>query len=62
MKNIQFNVDELIASPMTHLTMLVPKILLDRIDEAAKLDDPSAPNRSSWARRALINQLKREAA
>lgn len=54
--------DELVASPMVHLNMLVPKVLLDQIDEAAQRDDPSAPNRSSWARRALISQLRREAA
>ncbi|MGY2902943.1 hypothetical protein [Bradyrhizobium sp. URHC0002] len=57
-----FNTDELIASPMTHLTLLVPRILLDRIDQAAAIDDPSSPNRSSWMRRALIGQLRREAA
>jgi hypothetical protein len=57
-----FAPDELLTSPMKHVSMLLPQVLIDRIDEAAKLDDPSAPNRSSWARRALIAQLKREAA
>lgn len=38
------------------------KILIDKIDEAAQADDPSAPNRSSLMRRFLIAGLKREAA
>ena len=62
MKEAKFSADELLTSPMTHLTLLVPQILLDRIDEAAKIDDPACPNRSSWMRRALISQLKRDAA
>ena len=58
----KFDAAELLVSPMKHVTMLLPQVLLDHIDEAAKRDDPSAPNRSSWIRRALIGRLKREAA
>ncbi|MET3307912.1 hypothetical protein [Bradyrhizobium diazoefficiens] len=57
-----FDTHELVSSPMQHVTMLLPKVLLDHIDQAAQLDDPSSPNRSSWMRRALISALRREAA
>ena len=57
-----FDASDLLTSPMTHFSMLLPRVLLDRIDEAAKRDDPSCPNRSSWCRRALIAALRREAA
>jgi hypothetical protein len=58
----QFTPDELVSSPMVHATFLLPKVLLDFVDQAARRDDPSSPNRSSWMRRALIGQLRREAA
>ena len=58
----KFDAAELLVSPMKHVTMLLPQVLIDRIDEAAQVDDPSNPNRSSWMRRALIGQLRREAA
>lgn len=57
-----FDAAELLTSPMVHLTMLVPKALLNHIDEAAQRDDPSCPNRSSWIRRSMIAALRREAA
>jgi hypothetical protein len=57
-----FDSDTLLSSPMRHLSLAVPAVLLDRIKAAATADDPSAPNVSSWARRALIDRLKREAA
>jgi hypothetical protein len=53
---------ELLSSPMVHATFLLPKILLDHVDEAARRDDPSCPNKSSWIRGALIQRLRREAA
>ncbi|MGY0572405.1 hypothetical protein ACTGJ9_016115 [Bradyrhizobium sp. RDM12] len=62
MKKSAFSADELIASPMIHVGIKLPKILIDKIDEAAQADDPSAPNRSSLMRRFLIAGLKREAA
>lgn len=58
----RFEAHELLTSPMQHVTMLLPKILIDQIDQAAQNDDPSSPNRSSWMRRALISALRREAA
>ncbi|MCK1410193.1 hypothetical protein [Bradyrhizobium sp. 76] len=58
----QFDPHELVSSPMRHVTLLLPEILINRIDQAASLDDPSAPNRSSWMRRAMISALRREAA
>ncbi|WP_316158586.1 MULTISPECIES: hypothetical protein [unclassified Bradyrhizobium] len=59
MANIKF--DDLVASPMENVSLVVPKLLLEQIDRAAAQDDPSSPNRSSWMRRALIDRLKREA-
>ncbi|SCB30405.1 hypothetical protein GA0061099_1004459 [Bradyrhizobium yuanmingense] len=56
-----FGADELVCSPMTHGTFRLPKILLDKIDAAAAIDDPSSPNRSSVVRRALISYLARQA-
>lgn len=58
----QFEAHELVSSPMQHISMLLPKVLIEHIDRAAQADDPSAPNRSSWCRRALIAALRREAA
>jgi hypothetical protein len=62
MQKSKFDASELLVSPMVHATFLLPKVLLDRIDEAAKYDDPCAPNKSSWIRGALIQRLRREAA
>ncbi|WP_065752999.1 hypothetical protein [Bradyrhizobium paxllaeri] len=58
----KFDAAALVASPMRNISVLLPEALLNEIDKAAVRDDPSAPNRSSWMRRALIGQLKREAA
>lgn len=58
----KFDTHELVSSPMQHISMLLPKVLIEHIDRAAQADDPSAPNRSSWCRRALIAALRREAA
>jgi metal-responsive CopG/Arc/MetJ family transcriptional regulator len=58
----KFDATELVASPMRNISVLLPQVLLDEIDKAAVRDDPSAPNRSSWIRGALIGRLKREAA
>ncbi|MCK1366431.1 hypothetical protein [Bradyrhizobium sp. 62] len=55
-----FGADELVCSPMTHGTFRLPKVLLDKIDAAAAIDDPSSPNRSSVVRRALISYLARQ--
>ena len=57
---IKFDPAALVASPMLNISVLLPKMLLEEIDRAAVRDDPSAPNRSSWIRRALISRLKRE--
>ncbi|MGY4333578.1 metal-responsive CopG/Arc/MetJ family transcriptional regulator [Bradyrhizobium sp. LB7.2] len=62
MKKAAFNADELVTSPMVYVGIRLPKILIDKIDDAAQADDPSAPNRSSLMRRFLIAGLKREAA
>ncbi|WP_316182704.1 MULTISPECIES: hypothetical protein [unclassified Bradyrhizobium] len=62
MAHTKFDAADLITSPMANISLLVPRILLEEIDKAASQDDPSAPNRSSWMRRALIDRLKREAA
>ena len=53
---------DLLVSPMKHLTLLVPQLLLDHIDQAATRDDPASPNRSSWIRRSIIAALRREVA
>lgn len=58
----KFDAAELVSSPMRNTSLLLPQVLLDEIDRAAVRDDPSAPNRSSWMRRALVERLKREAA
>jgi hypothetical protein len=58
----KFDPADLLVSPMKHLTLLVPQLLLEHIDQAAERDDPSAPNRSSWIRRSIIAALRREAA
>ncbi|MDA9542287.1 hypothetical protein ACM41_39965 [Bradyrhizobium sp. CCBAU 21362] len=62
MKKTTFDADELVTSPMVYVGIRLPKILIDKIDDAAQADDPSAPNRSSLMRRFLIAGLKREAA
>jgi metal-responsive CopG/Arc/MetJ family transcriptional regulator len=62
MKKTDFAAADLITSPMRHMTLLVPEILVDAIDAAAVRDDPSSPNRSSFVRRAIIAALRREAA
>ncbi|MHC6154806.1 hypothetical protein ACVSQB_23795 [Bradyrhizobium elkanii] len=59
-KNDPFAPDELVCSPMVHIGLKLPKVLLDRIDAAAALDDPSCANRSSKMRRYLIAGLRRE--
>lgn len=59
---LKFDAHELVTSPMKHVTMLLPTVLVEHIDRAAQVDDPSSPNRSSWCRRALIAALRREAA
>ncbi|WP_210161408.1 hypothetical protein, partial [Bradyrhizobium liaoningense] len=53
----KFEAHELLTSPMQHISMMLPKVLIEHIDRAAQADDPSAPNRSSWCRRALIAEL-----
>ena len=58
----KLDVSALTSSEMRCVSLLVPKLLLDEVNRAAFADDPSAPNRSSWMRRALIDRLKREAA
>jgi metal-responsive CopG/Arc/MetJ family transcriptional regulator len=58
----KFDTTALVSSPMRNISVLLPQVLLNEIDKAAVRDDPSAPNRSSWIRRALIGGLKREAA
>jgi metal-responsive CopG/Arc/MetJ family transcriptional regulator len=58
----KFDAAELVTSPMKHVTMLLPEVLLDKIDAAAERDDPSCPNRSSFIRRSIIAALRREAA
>lgn len=55
-----FAPDELVTSPMVHIGLKLPKVLLDRIDAAAAQDDPSCANRSSKMRRYLIAGLRRE--
>lgn len=62
MKKPVVDAAELLVSPMRHVTLLLPQVLLDHIDAAAKRDDPSCPNRSSWIRRSMIAALRREAA
>lgn len=62
MTKSSFDAGALVTSPMVCTSLLLPRVLLDEIDKAAIQDDPSAPNRSSWMRRALIDRLKREAA
>jgi len=57
-----FDAAALITSPMVCTSLLIPKILLDAIDEAAIRDEPCSPNRSSLMRRWLIAGLRREAA
>lgn len=59
-KTDPFAPDELITSPMLHVGVKLPKILLDRIDAAAVRDDSASPNRSSLIRRYLIAGLRRE--
>jgi metal-responsive CopG/Arc/MetJ family transcriptional regulator len=59
---LKLDAHELVTSPMAHVTMLLPKVLLEHIDRAAQTDDPSSPNRSSWMRRAMISALRREVA
>lgn len=59
-KTDPFAPDELVCSPMVHVALKLPKILLDRIDAAAVRDDSSVPNRSSLMRRYLIAGLRRE--
>jgi hypothetical protein len=56
----KFDLAELVASPMICTSILIPKILLDAIDEAAVRDEPCSPNRSSLKRRWLIAGLRRE--
>lgn len=58
----KFDAAELVASPMKHVTMLLPEVLIEKIDEAAQRDDPSCPNRSSFIRRSIVAALRREAA
>jgi hypothetical protein len=60
--NPKFDPSALLTSPMKHATFLLPQILLDHVEQAAKRDDPSCPNKSSWIRGALIQRLRREAA
>jgi len=62
MKPNPIDVSALLTSPMRHATFLAPQLLLDHITEAAKRDDPSCPNISSWIRAALVQRLRREAA
>ena len=64
MKKPDLSASELIASPMTHVALKLPQVLLERIDQAAVADDSSVPNRSSIMRRLLIAGLRhsREAA
>ena len=57
-----FSPDELVSSPMVCTSLLLPRVLLDAIDEAAVRDEPCSPNRSSLMRRWLIAGLRREAA
>jgi metal-responsive CopG/Arc/MetJ family transcriptional regulator len=45
---------------MRCISILVPELLLERIDDAARDLDPSAPNRSAWLRAAMIAKLRRE--
>lgn len=59
-KTDPFAPDELVCSPMVHVGLKLPKVLLDKIDSAAALDDPSCKNRSSKMRRYLIAGLRRE--
>ncbi|UFX46135.1 hypothetical protein HAP47_0005335 [Bradyrhizobium sp. 41S5] len=59
-KNEPFAADELITSPMTHVALRLPKVLVDRIDAAAAVDDPSSPNRSSLVRRFIVQGLRRQ--
>lgn len=61
-KNTAFDAAELASSPMVHVGMKLPRLLLDKIDEAAIKDDESCRNRSSVMRRALVQFLRRDAA
>lgn len=57
----KFDAAALVTSPMKCVSILLPEVLISAIDKAALDDDPSAPNRSSWIRGALIGRLRREA-
>lgn len=57
----KFAAADLVTSPMKCVSILLPEVLISAIDKAAFDDDPSAPNRSSWIRGALISRLRREA-
>ncbi len=50
--------EALITSPMKPAAFTMPEVLLAAIDKAAAADDPSAPNRSSIVRRAVIQFLR----
>ncbi|MHC2337876.1 metal-responsive CopG/Arc/MetJ family transcriptional regulator [Bradyrhizobium sp. USDA 4454] len=54
--------EALITSPMRPAAFTMPEVLLAAIDKAAAADDPSAPNRSSIVRRAVIQFLRRQEA
>jgi metal-responsive CopG/Arc/MetJ family transcriptional regulator len=51
--------DELVTSPMVSISLYIPKALVESVDRLASDDDPSAPNRSSVVRRAIIAHLRR---
>jgi metal-responsive CopG/Arc/MetJ family transcriptional regulator len=54
--------DEMLASPMKAVSVTLPTALIEAVDRAAVRDDEGAPNRSSIARRALIQFLRRQEA
>lgn len=58
----KFDAAALVTSPMKCVSILLPEVLISAIDKAAFDEDPSAPNRSSWIRGAVIGRLRREAA